>query len=739
MFKKILRPAFITLILIYIVLNTIGFDKEFNRLAEIIDEQSQSSYEFICKISDYPIIDENSIKVYARVMSSTFPENLKNRKLLLRLPLRNIEEAKYGCTVKLTGCISAASEALNKGGFSYRRYMESKNAVGIFDTPESGTLECTDRADGAVNSVYRFRSRVISNLEKYFTGDEAGLIIAMLTGERGGISEEMNDAYKAAGIFHIVSVSGLHAGIFISVISFALLFIPIRSRRKNLLIRLTAVAIGILLYVFTGFGISITRVIFMMAIMLAAAMIRREYNILTAIPAAAVSILISMPWEIFDQSFQLTFLSTFGLCLALKITEGRIPDNKPGKYLLMPLVISIGATLATLHVGVYNYRTVSVMGIVSNLIAVPLSSFQLCAIVVFSLLALILPDVIMPLFVPPVYIPTKIINEMSLFLAKYKYSYIKVPVPQFFEISVWLLIAAAIIYCIVKKRKIAAVIVCIFTVVNSGIVMYNKDNGNTRVTFINAGKGESVIIQTTDKKVTVIDCGSHSASEPAEDVFIPYFDHAGIRKIDRLFISYFDDEHTNGVTKLMRDGYVNELILPPETTPTRENISFNRRKIIDAARKFGVEYSTIKHGDSAYAGKNVSVFLRGENAFLSDKNACPVYSIECGDISFLLSSCLGAKGQALYADIPTDCTVLKTPNYGSTVKSTADYILSTKPEYAVITFPKNDRYLEFDPKLENILKENNIAYARTDENQTITFETDGKKITSVRLRKGELH
>ena len=179
--------------------------------------------------------------------------------------------------------------------------------------------------------------------------------------------------------------------------------------------------------------------------------------------------------------------------------------------------------------------------------------------------------------------------------------------------------------------------------------------------------------------------------------------------------------------------------MTPETTPTRENISFNRRKIIDAARKFGVEYSTIKHGDSAYAGKNVSVFLRGENAFLSDKNACPVYSIECGDISFLLSSCLGAKGQALYADIPTDCTVLKTPNYGSTVKSTADYILSTKPEYAVITFPKNDRYLEFDPKLENILKENNIAYARTDENQTITFETDGKKITSVRLRKGELH
>ena len=739
MFKKVLRPALIILILLCVALSVEIYDKEFNILAESIDTYSENTYEFTCKICDYPIVDDKGIKVYADVEKSNFPKDIVGSRLLLKLSNDDYDIAKYGYTLKLCGKLTSASPALNKGSFSYRRYLESKNTVAIFDAANSTSIECTDKGIGWANAIYKFRRTVIYNINAHFKGDEAALMTAILTGDRSYISDDMNQAYKNAGIYHIVSVSGLHAGIFISIISFGLVLMPIKSKRKRLITKLAAIIISILLYVFTGFGISITRVILMMTIVFASVVIRREYNMLTAIPCAAALVLIMMPWQIFNQSFLLSFLSTYGLCVALYIFKGTIPENKWGKYLITPFIISLGSTIATLPVSVYNFRMVSVVGLIANIVAVPVSSLLLCAIVGFSLLALILPQSIMVFvrFVP--FIPAKMINALSCFVSGWEFSVIRIAPSQFFAASVWVIMLLALGWCIIKNYKTAALITSIIVVVNCSIVMYNKTNENTRVTFINAGKGEATLIETVDNKKILIDCGSKSAENPGEDVFIPYFEHSGIKKVDKLFISYFDDEHTNAINTLMRDGFVDELVLPEETNITREKVLLNKKKIIDAARKFDVKYSYINFGDEVSVGKDVNINLIQGNESLKDKNATAIYNINCSKVSFVLSSCLGAQGQKVYANALGECTVLKIPSYGAMTKNTKDYILSTNPQYAVVTFPAKDKYISFDPDIENTLKDNGISYARTDINKTITFVTDGEKINSIDLREGDLH
>ena len=738
MTKRLLRPVLVIAILLCVILSVINYDKKFNTLAENIDTYSENTYDFTCHICNYPIVDDDIIKVYADVKRSDFPLKLNGRKLLLKLHITDSDIAKYGYTLKLKGSIESASPSLNKGSFSYRQYLESENTIAIFDATGGGQVECTDKGSGMANKIYTFRTNVIDNLKKHFSGDDAALMIAMLTGDRSSLSDEMNLAYKSSGIYHIVSVSGLHAGIFISIISFFLLSIPIRTKRKKLITKLMAVLISIALYVFTGFGISITRVILMMALMFASIMLRREYNILISIVAAAALILIIMPWQFFNQSFQLSFLSTFGMCLGLKIFKDKIPDNKWGKYLITPLIISMGATLFTLHVSVYNFRMVSLMGLVSNLVAVPLSTMLLIFAIGFSALSTFLPPSIMAFlkFIP--YIPAKLINTLADIVSKFEYAYIKISPTDFFELSVWIAWICLMCFCFIKKRKTSAVITALIIVVNCWIMMYNENNTQTKVTFINAGKGESTLIQTADRKTVLIDCGSRSGKSPAEDVFIPYFDHNGIKKVDKLFVSYFDDEHTNAINILMREGYVGELILPNQTNLTRENVQLNKLKMIDAAKKFNVKFSHINYGDSIAVADRVSINLREGNENLKDKNSAAVYIINCNKISFMLSSCLGAKGQQLYADMPTSCSVLKIPSYGGMTKSTKSYILSANPQYAVVTFPSKDKFLNFDPNIEDTLKSSGISYARTDENQTITFITDGEKINSVNLRKGEL-
>ena len=122
---------------------------------------------------------------------------------------------------------------------------------------------------------------------------------------------------------------------------------------------------------------------------------------------------------------------------------------------------------------------------------------------------------------------------------------------------------------------------------------------------------------------------------------------------------------------------------------------------------------------------------------MSDKNGCAVYRIAYKDVSFVLSSCLGAKGQTALTG-STECDVLKVPNYGSKVKATEQYILSSKPKYAVITAPARDRYAKVDTDLLSALENKGIPTLRTDTHQTITFVTDGNDINKVITRNGKL-
>ena len=127
-----------------------------------------------------------------------------------------------------------------------------------------------------------------------------------------------------------------------------------------------------------------------------------------------------------------------------------------------------------------------------------------------------------------------------------------------------------------------------------------------------------------------------------------------------------------------------------------------------------------------------------KNLELKDKNGCAVYEIDYGNTNFVLSSCLGAKGQELLSQIDSDCDVLKIPSYGSAVKVSGKFISSFDPDYAVITSPPQSKYYIFDRKMSEILRRQKIKYARTDKNKTITFVTDGTKIKSVSAAEGEL-
>ncbi len=733
---RFIRPLFLLLLIAAVVYNIISYNTRYENLCDKLKAADKREFSFECTADEFPIIKDDTMRLYCTVTKTDYPAG-DDYKILVRLPAELYGEATIGSRLCFTSTVSVADTAMNYGSFSYRNYLKSKNTVGIAE-PDYEKVTITESKNSLARHMYDLRRRVTANIEKYFGGSECALMKAILTGDRESISEEMFDSYKKTGIYHIVAVSGLHAGIFVALLAGCLARLPIRRRIRNLIVRSASVMIAVLLLMFTGYGVSVMRVIVMLMILFLATLARRHYSLTNSLIFAAIIILLAAPYQIFSLSFQLSFLSTLGLSVALGIYRKKARLLDESDFIATSVVISLGSFAATFLVSVYNFGLVSFASLMANIVIIPLASFLLTSLVGFCAMTFILPPRVLGVLKYIPLVPARIINGVSDIISKMPFSSAEITFRGTLWVFTVLLPIAAAIYVFRRRKSVMAVCVALVMMANLAYVFHNAVDDDVKVSFLNSGKGECTLIRDSFEKA-VIDCGSASSKNPADDIFEPYFRHNGVQTINKMFISYFDSDHTNAVNKLMYRGYVREIVIPPTSNVQNENVLLERRKVLHSAKVNGVKVTQIHAGYPIHATKNVTVSVyTDKNLKLKDKNGCAVYEVDCGNTSFVLGSCLGAKGQELLSQIDSDCDVLKIPSYGSPVKASGKFIHSFNPEYAVITSPPRSKYYIFDRRMAELLTNQRIKYARTDMNKTITFVTDGTKIKSVSASEGEL-
>ncbi len=732
MIKYHIRTIIIFLAIAFIFALIANYVAEFKNAVKQI-EQNINTYTYTCEITEFPYSNGNNIRVFASIVSSDNPYCPTGYKIQLDIDKDYFDILKYGNIIEIEGIIETANQSANYGNFDYRNYLMSKNTFALCDSSNIQNINLISESGGIDKFLYKLQLKAVLNIENYFSGNDRALIKAMLTGDRGDIDESLTELYKKAGIYHIVAVSGLHTGIFISVIALILALLPLSKRTAAMLSKIAAIIVSVLLYMFTGYGISITRVIAMSAIAAVCLITKRKYNITMSIITAAYIILLIMPYQIFSNAFQLSFLSTLGLCIALDIQQ-KYSKGKQSGYLSSSLVISAGSCIATAPLCAYCFGFISTVACVSNIVVIPLATALLISSVIFCVLCTMLPEQLLNIIKYIPQILSKCINSAADLVTKSDFCVWRVNITQILLIYAVAAVILCVILFIVNKKPIAAILTVIITSVTVSAFVCLPEN-KMKVTFINCLNGEATLVSTPNGSKLLFDCGSESFQNPAEDLFETYFMHHNIKCIDTLYISYFDLEHINAVNKLMVGGYINKIAIPPETDVKNSNIATNRKKVINTAERFGVDIVHIKPDAVHYTPDGISISAVGNNFELKDKNAAAVYKIQYGETSFILSSCLGANGQKQLTDA-SQCTVLKTPNYGNWVKATAGYIVGAQPEYAVVTVPPKNKYLKIDDKLTDLLESNNIPLYRTDIHQTITFITDGKQL-EIKTRKGE--
>ena len=195
------------------------------------------------------------------------------------------------------------------------------------------------------------------------------LVVALLLGETGTIDKETRQEFSAAGIAHVLALSGLHVGI-IALIVWILLFPLDYLRQQKLRLVLTLVSIA-LFAVFTGLSPSVVRSAVMIGFAFASVMFSRRSVPLNSLCMAALAILVFSPSALYSVGFQLSFITVGAILLAGRIPKAFQSRLKAVNYITATVFTSIVAMLATMALTAHYFHIVSWASVISNLLVMP--------------------------------------------------------------------------------------------------------------------------------------------------------------------------------------------------------------------------------------------------------------------------------------------------------------------------------------------------------------------------------
>ena len=204
-------------------------------------------------------------------------------------------------------------------------------------------------------------SRLSSGVQRF--------VVALLLGESNLIDKVTRQEFSAAGVAHVLALSGLHVG-FITLMIWWMLF-PLdylRLKKVRLVITLIAVASFAL---FTGLSPSVMRATIMIAFVFASLIFYRRSVSLNALAMAALVILLFSPSTLYGVGFQLSFLTVAAVLLFARLPQRLESRRKWLNYLTTTALTSLVAMLATIALTAHYFHTISFMSIVSNLLILP--------------------------------------------------------------------------------------------------------------------------------------------------------------------------------------------------------------------------------------------------------------------------------------------------------------------------------------------------------------------------------
>lgn len=341
---------------------------------------------------------ENSWKTVGKVKSVLIGNEILpvSGKILLYFDNNSVEKPRYGDVFFVKGNPQKIASPKNPQEFDYQRYMyyqqiEFQQYLRQENIEKAGF----EPSDILINFALRTNAHADSILTGFVEGkNQYGVANAMILGQRDDLSNDLMQAYSAAGAIHVLSVSGLHVGVICEAL--VLIFGFLRKKgRKGKIGFFLIIFIALWFYAFvTGLSSPVLRSTIMFTIILFARTFQKKHNSYNTVSLSAFCLLLYNPYFLFNVGFQLSYLAIFGMIyFQPKLNPILIIDSKKnllyrlGDKIWKVTTVAVAAQIATFPITIYYFHQFPNYFIFANPVVILLSSIVLIAGLAFVILA----------------------------------------------------------------------------------------------------------------------------------------------------------------------------------------------------------------------------------------------------------------------------------------------------------------------------------------------------------------
>lgn len=548
-------------------------------------------------------------------------------------PIRNIKctgkeekinSLREGMHVRLEGMLVLPELPRNPGQFNRRIYESGKKIDFYLENPT--VLEVKEQRSGVREVVEIWKTEMMNRCEKIYQDEEAGILEAMLFGEKSELSGDIKELYQAAGISHVLVISGLH----ISLLALAVAGI---LRRLGFPMPVWVIlSVGVL----AGYGILIgqpttaVRALLMFFVLQGARLLGRSYDLLSALAFAGILMLLDNPDLILDGGCRLSFCAVIGvgwyvseknkIFRSIGEKEKRKNRGKGGKG------SSAGAILENIRAGWYlwlftlpvmldTFYQVSVVGLLWNLVAIPL----LPVIIASGGLGVVLAGwniFLGSLAGSPAYGMLQLYQEIGnisekLPVGMWTPGQPSKPVIAGYYLVIFLLVLVEKQLIKREKRwKIRKIFpgmeLCSMLLLL--LLMAHPWQQREKITFLDVGQGDASLLQSGGQTL-LLDGGSTSQKNVGTYVILPYIKQQGISCLEAVVLTHTDQDHINGVTEVLDEGKKGWLTVKNLMYPYWMEGTEQGKQLKKLAEEAGASCRKIRAGDRLTIGKAEAVVL----------------------------------------------------------------------------------------------------------------------------------
>lgn len=585
-----------------------------------------------------------------------------NGKTLVTLTGEDFSQYKIGNFYQLTGKLRAPFKASNPSQFDYGKYLRNFDTFTVFYSDNAQIIKSKLTFKWKfLQNLNNLRDKIVNVHAKYLKSPNLEILGGIVFGDDAVAPPDyIKASFVNSGLLHILAASGMNVAF---IYGFWVFFLK-RIRAPFKFTVLTGMGIIIIYTMMTGLGALVIRAALMLLLILTGKLIDRDAHSVSLLSVVAMIMLIYNPAFINDVGFQLSFIVTFGLLTTANVIFERYKELPIPNWLTGAILIPIVAQIWVAPIQMFYFNTISLYSVFANVLSMPFLSIISFGGFVSSIIAIFSPytDGICMVIDFILNYVLHILVFISNFFANLPNSLITTTHPSIVQVIIYYTIILLLTLAIktgFSKRLITfcaalALILCFSTI--------SLPSKELNIITFDVQNADCFLIKTPKNKYFIIDTGRagyKGSKAQANSIIIKYLKDRGIKNIEGLIITHFDNDHSGGAVDIMKNLKVKQVYINSFKDKTMTSIN-----IYKTVKELKIPVKIPENSSTIYLENdlNMQTYIADEQ---EDNEKSIVTLLSYKDFDMLFTGDAGVKAfSSIKQDIPHNVEVLKVGHHG---------------------------------------------------------------------------